>query len=79
MIETIKVKPWGKDQGDHVVINAEDFDPKVHELAKGEVSPAQAASPLDHDGDGASGGSVKGFHATAAKGARKRKAKRSAK
>lgn len=30
MIETMKVKPWGKDQGDHVRINAEDFDPKVH-------------------------------------------------
>ena len=28
--ETIKVKPWGKDQGDYVEINAEDFDPKLH-------------------------------------------------
>lgn len=31
------------------------------------------ADPLDHDGDG--GGSVKGYHSTAAKGARKRKRK----
>jgi hypothetical protein len=30
MVETIKVKPWGEGQGDHVVINAEDFDPEVH-------------------------------------------------
>lgn len=29
-METIKVKPWGKDQGDFVVINAADFDPEVH-------------------------------------------------
>ena len=26
----LKVKPWGKGQGDHVLINAEDFDPKFH-------------------------------------------------
>ena len=31
-MKTIKVKPWGKDQGDHVVINEPDYDPKVHEL-----------------------------------------------
>lgn len=29
--KTIKVKPWGADQGDHVVINESDFDPSVHE------------------------------------------------
>jgi hypothetical protein len=34
-----------------------------------------ADNPLDHDGDGKPGGSVAGFHATAAKGARKRKGK----
>lgn len=28
--ETMKVKPWGDDQGDHVLINASDFDPKIH-------------------------------------------------
>lgn len=27
----IKVKPWGKDQGDHVLINEEDFNPDIHE------------------------------------------------
>jgi hypothetical protein len=31
-METINVKPWGKDQGDFVVINKADFDPKVHQL-----------------------------------------------
>lgn len=30
--ETVKVKPWGKDQGEFVEINAEDFDPAVHTL-----------------------------------------------
>ena len=28
--EVIKVKPWGKGQGDFVEINAEDFDEKLH-------------------------------------------------
>lgn len=27
---TMLVQPWGEDQGDHVVINAADFDPAVH-------------------------------------------------
>ncbi|WP_425054787.1 HeH/LEM domain-containing protein [Pseudomonas abyssi] len=31
-MKTIKVKPWGKDQGDHAVINESDYDPKVHKL-----------------------------------------------
>ena len=30
-MKTIQVKPWGKDQGDFVVINEEDFDESVHE------------------------------------------------
>lgn len=46
--ETIKVKPWGKDQGAFVEINAEDFDPKIHTLS----------DPLDHDGNGKKGGSL---------------------
>ena len=29
-METIKVKSWGKDQGEFVLINASDFDPAVH-------------------------------------------------
>jgi hypothetical protein len=34
---TIKVKPWGKDQGDFVEINATDFNPDVHEMLDGET------------------------------------------
>lgn len=30
MVETMKVKPWGKDQGEFVIINADDFDPSFH-------------------------------------------------
>lgn len=30
-MDVIKVKPWGKGQGDYVLINAEDFDPAKHE------------------------------------------------
>jgi hypothetical protein len=33
---TMKVKPWGKDQGEYVVIDSETFDPSVHK----EYSPA---------------------------------------
>lgn len=31
-METIKVKPWGDGQGDHVMINADDFDSEKHQL-----------------------------------------------
>lgn len=27
----LKVKPWGNDQGDHVLINEADFNPDFHE------------------------------------------------
>lgn len=30
-MQTMKVKPWSEDQGDHVLINARDFDPDKHE------------------------------------------------
>lgn len=29
--EVMKVKPWGKDQGDYVEINVEDFDKDKHQ------------------------------------------------
>jgi hypothetical protein len=75
---TVKVKPWGKGQGEFVEINADDFDPDIHELAKGEAAPVEAPAPdpLDHDGDGHSGGSAKGAASTARKGAAKRKGKK---
>lgn len=31
-METVNVMPWGKDQGDYVVINKEDFDEKKHKI-----------------------------------------------
>lgn len=47
--ETLKVKPWSDDQGDFVEINVEDFDAEIH----------TAFDPLDHDGNGKKGGSVR--------------------
>jgi hypothetical protein len=41
--ETIRVNPWGEDQGDFVEINAEDFDPAIH--TKFGEKPAQPDSP----------------------------------
>ena len=32
MTQTVKVMPWGKGQGDYVVINAEHFDTSKHKL-----------------------------------------------
>jgi hypothetical protein len=32
VVPTIKVKPWGKDQGEFVEINSGDFDPATHTL-----------------------------------------------
>lgn len=43
-METIKVKPWGKDQGDFVIINKSDFDPEVHEMLDGEPDGAKKAT-----------------------------------
>lgn len=38
-MNTVKVEPWGEGQGDHVVINAADFDEDVHTLCEGEELP----------------------------------------
>lgn len=35
MSNTMKVKPWGKGQGDHVVIDADKFDPDKHQKIDG--------------------------------------------
>jgi hypothetical protein len=45
-METMKVKPWGIGQGDFVLINAEDFDPAVHEPLNGEVA-VKASEDVD--------------------------------
>lgn len=36
-VKTIKVKPWGEGQGDHVTINESDFNPDFHVLLDGEA------------------------------------------
>lgn len=43
IVPTVKVKPWGKDQGDFVEINEEDFDPKVHKAFEEESKPKAKA------------------------------------
>ena len=40
-METIKVKPWSKDQGDFVIINKSDFDPEVHEPHEAKADEAK--------------------------------------
>ena len=39
-MEIILCKPWGKDQGDFVRINAAEFDPAVHERYEPDAAPA---------------------------------------
>lgn len=44
---TVKVKPWGKGQGDFVEINAEDFDPKQHKLYEEKPGKAAKSVPVE--------------------------------
>ena len=46
-METIKVKPWGKGQGDHVLINAADFDPSKHTRHDPEREAAEAKAAAE--------------------------------
>lgn len=54
-METIKVKPWGKGQGEFVTINAEDFDPAHHKkfepkpvaVKAGSAAPPEAPAVQD--------------------------------
>lgn len=55
MTETIKVKPWGADQGDFVLINAEDFDDAKHELF-GETEQVEGKPKRTKKADAATGG-----------------------
>jgi len=64
VLPTVRVK--GGPKGSRI-INRSSFDPAIHELAD-----APARDPLDHDGDGRLGGSLKGEQSTVARG-RKRK------
>ncbi|PRD42114.1 hypothetical protein C5748_18365 [Phyllobacterium phragmitis] len=45
--ETIHVKPWSKDQGEYVIINKADFDPKRHELFEEAAPVSVPASTSD--------------------------------
>ena len=42
MGNTIKVKPWGKGQGDHVIIDADKFDPEKHQKIDGRGRPKKS-------------------------------------
>ncbi|HWT68092.1 MAG TPA: hypothetical protein VN214_03150 [Pseudomonas sp.] len=44
---TIQVKPWGKDQGDYVLINEEDFVEGTHELYAPKKLTAKEQKALD--------------------------------
>jgi hypothetical protein len=43
-MQTMKVKPWSDDQGDHVLINVDDFDPDKHEALEGKSPEASGES-----------------------------------
>ena len=55
-MQTMKVKPWGEGQGDHVLIDVNDFDDKIHtpfEQAtqkEPELTVAQIKAKLDENG-----------------------------
>jgi len=40
----MKVKPWGKGQGDHVIIDEADFDPKFHKPLVAKKKTAKKAA-----------------------------------
>lgn len=42
-MKTMKVKPWAEGQGDHVLINAHDYDASVHEA----LDPVDVAAEDD--------------------------------
>lgn len=44
-MDTMKVKAWGKGQGDYVLINVEDFDPKFHSKLEDGAKPARRGRP----------------------------------
>lgn len=45
-MDTIRCKPWGEGQGDHVIVNSADFDPAFHVLEDAEIAaPAAPAAP----------------------------------
>lgn len=45
--KTIKVKPWGADQGEFVEIDADSFDPAIHTLLGEDPKPARKKKAAD--------------------------------
>lgn len=43
----LRVKPWGKDQGEYVRINECDFDPNFHELLDAPKKAESNGNPSD--------------------------------
>lgn len=58
-MQTMKVKPWSEDQGDHVLINARDFDPDKHESLEDE-SPETADDVAGEAQDAPAAGARRG-------------------
>lgn len=56
-VATVKVKPSHPSQGDHVLVNEEDFDPAVHELLPGQelFEATRADEPRAHTEGAAEG------------------------
>lgn len=48
-MKTIKVKPWGEDQGDFVLINEEEFDAGFHSPFEAEKPAGSTAEHAHHD------------------------------
>lgn len=48
-MKTMKVKPWGKGQGEHVVINEADFDPEKHQKVTESKPAAKKAAAKTAD------------------------------
>ena len=41
---TLKVKSWHESQGDHVIIDEENFDPEIHQLYEDEKTEEKPKS-----------------------------------
>ena len=44
-MKTMKVQPWGKGQGDHVIINESDFNPDFHKPIGESEQPKRGRPP----------------------------------
>ncbi len=58
----LKVKPWGDDQGDHVLIEEEDFVEGQHELIDAQDKPKKAKKPKADEAETGADGDDQGDH-----------------